>query len=212
MNLRGKENRKKFVDTHSIKPLGHLKLLKGQTKYSVSGSKLTDQYYSFIYKEKNNKYAKEKSFYCGYKVAKDLLKLTSQEDLPLFNPLKLETSDKFGNCNNVNERNEVKRKPNKIYSKLYDAINLFETCEGKNISGTMGKIKLEVHKNLYTELGDTNEKGKVKGINTIISQLSPHKTLKELMNDFSKENAFKNYDFTLLNVIIEEYGETSHFE
>ncbi|HDZ0215682.1 TPA: hypothetical protein RRQ37_002883, partial [Staphylococcus aureus] len=53
MNLRGHENRLKFLEKYDVTPISHLKLLEGQKK-DGEGGRLTDSYYCFSYSLKDN--------------------------------------------------------------------------------------------------------------------------------------------------------------
>jgi len=52
-NCRGKEAKVKIVRHYSLSCVGHLKLLPGQNKQGCCGL-LTDQYYAFEYKNREN--------------------------------------------------------------------------------------------------------------------------------------------------------------
>ncbi|HDS1883516.1 TPA: hypothetical protein QER89_002759, partial [Staphylococcus aureus] len=88
MNLRGHENRLKFLEKYDVTPISHLKLLEGQKK-DGEGGRLTDSYYCFSYSLKDNSKKVLGTFNCGYHIAEDLLKLSNQDKLPLFNPFKV---------------------------------------------------------------------------------------------------------------------------
>ncbi|MCJ0954480.1 hypothetical protein [Mammaliicoccus sciuri] len=88
MNLRGHENRLKFLAKYDVTPISHLKLLEGQKKDGEGGI-LTNSYYCFSYSLKGNSKKSLGMFNCGYHIAEDLQKLSNQDKLPLFNPFKV---------------------------------------------------------------------------------------------------------------------------
>src|SRR5699024_8743538 len=124
INLRGEKNKEKYTKAHDIKPISHQKLLKRQTKYSGGDTERTERYYCFLYNKKGQK--QQHTFICGYSIAKRLLEMTNQAELPLFNPLKLENNATQGNnilrdADNDNQANH--RQWNAVEKELSNAIN-----------------------------------------------------------------------------------------
>jgi hypothetical protein len=207
INLRGEANKDKFIREHDIKPVSHQKLLKGQTKYSVGGGKLTDQYYCFLYNKKGQK--QQHTFICGYSIAKRLLEKTNQAELPLFNPLKTGDDtvqgERVGDSNNNQHNN--RRQWDAVAKQLSDAIGLFITYWDKEIDRILAERKLEVNQYYYNEPFDW----KIKSVNTCLRRTLHDKTLKDIEIELSKDNDMKHYDFSLLNKILSKYDIPSQF-
>lgn len=206
MNLRGKEKRIKFVEEYDLKPISHQKLLKGQVKESVGGSELTDRYYCFLYNKKGQTY--QDTFICGYYIAEDLLRLTEQDKLSLFNPLQADVRN-INRNNQIEENNGQRgtRQWNDVAHQLSNAINLFIAYWDKPINGVLAKIHFEINKYYYNVPFD----GKIKAVNTSLEKLLPNMTLKDVQQELSKENDIRDYEFNLLNEVLEAKGITSKF-
>ena len=122
MNLRGHENRLKFLAKYDVTPISHLKLLEGQKKDGEGGI-LTDSYYCFSYSLKGNSKKVLGTFNCGYHIAEDLLKLSNQDKLPLFNPFKvINEGNQLQGVTNIKEPlSTIKYETDKYYySEPYD--------------------------------------------------------------------------------------------
>lgn len=202
--LRGEENKVKFKNEYDLKPISHQKLLNGQTKDSVGGSELTDRYYCFLYNKKGEK--KQKTFICGYHVANRLLELTNQSPLPLFNPLQVQTVQRDNQNRGANENHNVRQWDN-VALQLSNAINLFIAYWDKPIYGALAKIHLEVNKYFYKTPFD----GKVKAVNTCLDKIIPDKTLKDIQEELSKDNDIREFNFDLLNEILDKHNVKSKF-
>lgn len=205
MNLIGHENRIKFIDKYDITPISHQKILDGQHKEGVSGL-LTDRYYCFSYKLKGDETDKTRTFNCGYSIAEDLLELTNQEKLPLFNPFKISDVGKRSDKNNLRIRKN-KKQYDSLALQLSNAINLIILCYDGDISGTLAKIKRNIDKYYYSRPFDY----KVKSVNTIINNLFNQK-LTDKVCEIIKNQEIKSFDFTLLSEIIKNYKTTNYFE
>lgn len=205
LNLRGHKNRVLFVSTHVLMPVSHQKLLKGQSKKSVTGDELTDRYYTFIYNRKGD--TKKKTFICGYSVAEDLLKLTHQEKLPLFNPLKSECHEKEKTEDSTNKNIINARQWHPLAKELSESIDLLITCRNLSIDGVLAEIKVEVDKYYYAKPFES----RVKAVNTIIGRLSPNKTLEEQVSLLSEHNNMKTYSFKRLNDVLKNNDLNSNF-
>ncbi|UXV38746.1 hypothetical protein [Staphylococcus simulans] len=202
--LRGKKTRQEFVATHDLKPISYQKLLKGQTKESAGGTELTDRYYCFLYNRKG--IDEQKTFICGYHIAKDLLRLTGQEELPLFNPLKA-VARKSNNQPEKDNVNKASRQWNDVARQLSDAINLFIAYWDKPIYGVLAAIHFEINAKYYKRPKDS----KIKSVNTCLYRIINEKTLKDIEQELSKENDIKNCDFSLLNEILKRNNIKSSF-
>lgn len=206
MNLRGDENRNKFVKKYDLKPISHQKLLKGQTKDSVGGSDLTDRYYCFVYNKKGE--SQTYTFICGYHIAESLLEKTNQQKLPLFNPIKSCSNSNESNGAKTNGNNQNNKKWNEVAYQLSNAINLLISYRNKPIDRVLAKIHLKINKYYYKEPFDSE----VKSVNTIIGKLLRHKTLQNAVTELSEENDIKKYDFSLLNQVLNKYELKSNFD
>lgn len=206
INLRGEENRDKFIKKYDLKPISHQKLLKGQTKDSIGGSDLTDRYYCFVYNRKGE--SQTDTFICGYHIAESLLQKTGQEKLPLFNPMKSSSNPNKSNGNITNDNNHNNRKWNEVAYQLSNAINLLISYRNKPIDRVLAQIHLTITKYYYKKPFDSE----VKSVNTIIGRLLRHKTLEEALLELSEENDMKKYDFSLLNQVLSEHELESNFD
>ena len=74
-----------IVHDYVIRPIEHIQLLPGQTIYSCCRKELTDVYYQFSAEHRITKVLS--NFFVGDNCAKQFLKLTGHNTLPLFNPL-----------------------------------------------------------------------------------------------------------------------------
>lgn len=202
--LRGEKNRVEFTAKHDLKPISYQKLLKGQTKESAGGTELTDRYYCFLYNRKG--VDEQKTFICGYHIAKDLLRLTDQEELPLFNPLKTESMQR-NNQAEGNNGNRTIRQWDDVARQLSDAINLFIAYWDKPIYGVLAEIHSEVNTNYF----ETPKDGKIKAVNTCLYKIIHEKTLKDIEQELSKNNDIRSYDFNLLNEILKRNNIESSF-
>lgn len=211
MNLRGKENRINFVEKYDITPVSHQRLLNGQVKKSVGGSKITNRYYCFLYNRKGESY--QKTFTCGYYIAEHLLELTNQEKLPLFNPLKSEKRNTRNNeINNNNERNENHRQRNELAFQLSDAIYLFNAYWYDDIDRILANILREMNKYYYNQTYNRTVKARIKAVNTIFRKCLPNKKMTDVINELSKNNDIKEYNFDLLNRVLEAENIESRFK
>ncbi|WP_394877308.1 hypothetical protein [Mammaliicoccus lentus] len=209
MNLRGRENRRKFLKEYDITAISHLKLLEGQKKDGAGGL-LTDRYYCFSYRLKGDKGNDIGTFNCGYHIAEDLLELSNQEKLPLFNPFKtineVNKSHKHEGDENLGA-GQSRKQYNDLALQLTNAINLIIFCYDGSINGTLAKIKNETDKYYYNEPYDY----KIKSVNTIIGNLFNQK-LKDKVNEITKNQEVKNFNFSLLTEVIEKNELVNNFE
>lgn len=209
MNLRGHENRRKFLEKYDITPISNLKLLEGQKKEGVGGT-LTDSYYCFSYSLKGDSQKNIGTFNCGYHIAEDLLKLSNQEKLPLFNPFKAINE---GNQVHVSSNNDnlsigrQKKQYNEVALQLTNAINLIIFCYDGNINGTLAKIKNETDKFFYSKPFDY----KIKAVNTIIEGLF-QETLINRLHSITDNKQVKNYDFSLLTNVLDKHKLQNYYE
>ena len=205
---RGERTRELIVKNYFLKPIAHVKLLSGQIKRSCTGDRLTDSYYCFWYKHKINS-DDTGHFFCGYHAAKHFLSLLNIEDLPLFNPLKEEKTDKSQENQRTKRDQELSnREWNPTARQLYNALHLLIICWNTIPKYVLVDIKEELEKNYYKE----PPLRLIKALNTIISKDRKGRTLQEMIEELrNKGNNIKNYSFHLLNQILSDYGIESYF-
>ena len=209
MNLRGHENRLKFLAKYDVTPISHLKLLEGQKKDGEGGI-LTGSYYCFSYSLKGNSKKVLGTFNCGYHIAEDLLKLSNQDKLPLFNPFKVinEGNQLQGVTNKGNLNiNRQRKQYNEVALQLSNAINLIIICYEGNIKEPLSTIKYETDKYYYSEPYDS----KIKAVNTIIGNLFDKK-LVEKISEINVNQKIRKFDFSLLTNKIKKYNIQNNFE
>ena len=94
------------------------------------------------------------------------------------------------------------------YKELYNAINIIIICWNSiSPKSPLLKIKGNVEKNYFNE----PLLSEIKAINTIISHDIKGRTVQGMLSDLKKQNDIKNYDFLLLNNLLNNYDITSHF-
>jgi len=120
MNCRGNETRKRIITEYIVEPKAHLKLLANQRKNSDAKAIIEDEYYIFTAVRKRD--GKEEIIQCGMGAARDFLKLLNHPGLPLFNPLKTDSTIKKDNNQKSNSQEIKVEKWNKTAKQLYNAI------------------------------------------------------------------------------------------
>lgn len=124
MECRSTERRKWIVDNYNVVPVAHIQLLVGQTKHSDAGATIENDYYIFHATDKVS--GKREIIQCGMGAAKDFLRLTGHEGLPLFNPLHGEGGAGAGGHIGGNPDGNGGRRPaeiwNPIAQQLFNAI------------------------------------------------------------------------------------------
>ncbi|VAE46679.1 Uncharacterised protein [Enterobacter hormaechei] len=198
---RGDEVKSAIVRDYIIQPVAHLKLIPGQVKTSYSKYPLTDQYYCFafqgrIYKEHSG------AFFCGKDVAKDFIQLFNGTELPLFNPLKSESTTDGSSSGSSSGGSSAGIKPNADKRLFIDAARLLmmlwdSTSKGQtplayvlNEAITDGIDKRPEFKHVLsvnTMLGNTN--------NTLTGLLAEARTKYPNVS-------FRDFDFSPLNEIV----------
>lgn len=204
MNCFGDDAREGMVRRYNITAVAHVKLLKNQQKYSCTGRVLTDSYYCFEYKGKNNN-QDAGAFYCGEPTGKKFLVLTGGDDVPLFNPLKSDISSVSSNSSHTSN---TTRKDDPTTKQLLNAIDLLIVCWGKPLYGKLAKIKQGRIKYSYREPFD-NE---VEYVNRVIGRDYKGHNLQQMINSLRLDNPdLKNYDFDLLNTVLKKADIESNF-
>lgn len=202
MQCRGEESRKRIVEKYNLKTVAHVQLLAGQEKLSCTNITLTDTYYCFSYKSKEGKHSG--TFLCGSHAASHFLKLTGLAPLPLFNPL---TADNAGGSGTGGEGIPTQRPWNQTAKQLVNAINLLVVCWDVSPNGVLAQIKETVSKYYY----NAPYPKEIKAINTIISKDPQGRTLQEMIDELRVQNNVRNFDFGLLNEVLEESSIESSY-
>ncbi|APT46323.1 hypothetical protein [Bacillus safensis] len=212
INCRGEERRKEIVRLFKVDIMSRIKLLPGQEHISCTGDQLENEYYCFSYS--NRKDQKKKGvFVCGSHAAKHFLELINKPNIRLFNPLIGEVADnnlqhQFDRRVDVGgERTEAE---NIVARNLRDAIDVLTIWWNNKIKYPLSDIRAQLNNNM-------NEEPKfrvIKAVNTIISSdQSECTTLKEMNNKLKEKYPnMRDYDFSLLNVILQKHGIKSYFD
>ena len=133
------------------------------------------------------------TFNCGYHIAEDLLKLSNQDKLPLFNPFKV-INNKGNQLQGVTNKGNLdinrQRKQYNEVLQLSNAINLIIICYEGNIKEPLSTIKYETDKYYYSEPYDS----KIKAVNTIIGNLFDKK-LVEKISEINVNQEIRNLIF-----------------
>lgn len=202
MKCRGPQNRKKIIDQYDLKPIAYVKLLNGQKKKSCTGDLLTDNYYLFTYKNKNDH--TEGSFFCGSHAATHFLELLGHSPLPLFNPL----TGPSGSSSQGGKSAHHASTWHPVTKELLNAINLLIICWNTTIKGFLGKIKMDIENNpsKAPNLSD------IKRVNTVLSKDSKNRTLQQMLLDLRKvEPTLRTFSFKNINGILESEDIESYF-
>ncbi|HCX2884261.1 TPA: hypothetical protein OZI11_002480 [Staphylococcus aureus] len=214
--LRGKKNRKIFHDEYDYKPIAHLRLLKGQQKHSVGGQELKHSYYCFMYNKKGSK--KTDTFVCGYHIANELLKLSNQERLPLFNPLKSVSQSDNGQTQILNDEHREENgndRWNPLAKQISELIGLLDYLREDGIKGALANIKIKVDEN-----HDKNTEfyhRYVKGLNTAFGRFRPDRTFEDIKQEVIRKhdldkNDLRDFKCNIINDELNKLNIESNFE
>ncbi|OAT41096.1 hypothetical protein M988_2273 [Hafnia paralvei ATCC 29927] len=206
MNCYGKESREMLVRKYEIHPIAHVKLLAGQEKLSCTGRLLTDSYYCFQYKKRDDD-KKFGTFFCGLPTAKHFLELTDNSELAQFNPLRSESNSSTTKSNSSPTLNDNRRPINPTTKELLDAINLLVVVWNTIPYGRLARIKEAKNKYYYRP----PFKDEISYVNKVISYDKEKRTLAKMLEELSQSNNLKHFDFSLLNKVLDDLGETSYF-
>ncbi len=205
MKCRGENTRKRIVGEYFLKPIAHVRLLKGQSKKSCTGDILTDQYYCFYYTHKKNSQITG-TFFCGKYAAEHFLKLLNKKPLPLFDPL--EGISLYRGSNETKARTIRTDKWNPVAKQLYEAIHLLIICWDT----VPGKVLSEIKEKLERYFNNEPFLSQIKAVNTIISKDNRQRTLQEMIDELrSAGNNVKEYKFYLLNEKLLKQNIKSYF-
>jgi hypothetical protein len=191
---RGEKRRKNLINTYQIKPITHTILLKGQTKMSAAGDKITKEYYRFSYSNLHE----SGTFVCGTFVAKNFLKLLDLPSLPIFNPLKAD-GNIYDNPNKGDTESIQNEKWNSVALELHNVINII-LMSWDSDGGILSKILTKIMNN-YTKEPELMD---IKSVNTIIGKDHKKRSIYEMLNDMKRENDIRDYKFPLVEKIIKE--------
>lgn len=188
-----------------MKPIAHVRLLKGQNKKSCTGDRLTDQYYCFYYIHKKNSQIAG-TFFCGKYAAEHFLKLLNKNPLPLFDPLKGISS--YRKSNKTEVRTIRTDEWNPVAKQLYEAIHLLIICWDI----VPGKVLSEIKEKLEKYYNKEPFLSQIKAINTVISKDCRQRTLQEMIDELRRAgNKIKEYKFDLLNERLSKQNIKSYF-
>lgn len=191
MDCRGHKKRKMIVQNYLVTPIAHIKLISGNKKISDAGGDITDSYFIFNCKSKENGISE--IIYCGKPTAQDFCNMTEQKLPELFNPLK--TPEKSGNIYNyTNNQTPYKesKKWNETRLQLYNATMLLIAFFDAKPNTPLFSIKAELETYITYEPFLT----RIKAINTIIHK--SNQTLRDILDNLSKRNNMKDYSFQLV--------------
>jgi len=202
MDCRGRNTRiAALVECYDMNPVAHVQLLKGQVKKSCTGIKLSDTYYYFIYVSRAD--GKKGCFFCGSHSGTHFLELIKSPPIPLFNPLKAASGGVGGQHNPEAKKGQW----NPVAKQLYNAINLVTVCWNSPPGYILAEIKLKVEKHYK----DQPHEFQIKAVNTIISKDPRKCSLQDMIAKLRIQHAVKEYDFSLLNEILDKMGIVSKF-
>lgn len=203
MNCRGHNKRKVIVENYFVKPVAHIKLLNGQTIQSDAGSDIEDSYFIFECVSKSS--GEKKYINCGRPTANDFCDLIGAKLPPIFNPLKTNViSEPKGN--KTISTNNITSNWNPVRKQLYNATMLL-ICAWNAVPNTpLFNIKDELETYVTTEPYFS----RIKSINTILSKKGI--TMRDIIDDLSKNNNLRNYKFDLLIDKLKEKQIKQYFE
>lgn len=204
---RSSKVREQLVHEYNIKPIAHVRLLNGQKRKSCTKDLLTDSYYCFSYKAKEDSDIAG-TFLCGTYAANHFLELIQLPRLMVFDPL---VSENVGTrkSNGTNRDRGLNDTWHPTAKQLFNAINLIVICWEQVPGGVLQKIKDEIEKNKNRE----PLPGQIKAINTIISRDRKNRTLQQMLDDLRRNNnMIRDFHFNLLNEsLIKNKVEPSFF-
>jgi hypothetical protein len=205
MKCRGKETREKIVQIYDLKPVVHVRLLKSQQRRSCTGDMLTDSYYYFHYKRKDNE-NEIGSFLCGTHAAHHFLELLELEKLSLFDPSQANHAD-TKQYNPILHASDSRLQWNYCAKQLYNAINLLVVCWDTVPGQPLVEIREKVERFRQREPWLSQ----IKAVNTIISKDFRKHTLTQMLDELRKKEKIREFKFDRLNGILEAHGIESKY-
>lgn len=188
MDCRSTERRQWIVNNYNVVPVAHIQLLAGQTKHSDAGATIENDYY--IFEATNRVNETKKIIQCGMGAARDFLKLTKRQGLPLFNPLhRMRGAGEHGGGNqgsHGSRRTEAVWNP--VAKQLYNAIMwLIIAWDAKP-----GTPLFEFRNDIVKYKGYKPFDWKVKRVNSAIQNGGNGRTLTEIIDGFKFDNDLRN--------------------
>lgn len=212
MDCRGHARREKICASYIIKPVAHLKLLKGQEKKSDAGALVSDQYYVFSAVPRGEEGSAPESILCGIDAAKDLLELSGASPLPLFNPLRAaRNAQDAGNDRTQATGTETQdgrlkqpteaRKWDPVAKQLREAILLlimaWDAVPGSLLFGLLEKTEKYYYLEPYA--------WKIRTFNSVLKSDAKKRNMDQLTASLRKNNPeLKDFDFSLLREKLKE--------
>lgn len=191
MDCRGKRKRRNIVTNYYVKPIAHLKLLKGFVVHSDAGRDITDSYFIFECIQKNSKQIDY--ICCGRPTAVEFAKLTKCSLPPIYNPLKAITKESVQH--NIIDKNQIisnKVTWNPLRLQLYNATMLL-ICYW---NGKPNTPLFEIKDYLERDPEKTPCTSKIKSINTMLRHTN--NTMNSVLNKIKQNNNLKDFQFDLL--------------
>lgn len=199
MDCRSKERRQRIVANYEVRPVAHLQLLQGQTKYSDAKKMIHDQYY--VFEAKNKTTGEIQTIQCGMGAARDFLRLINHSGLPLFNPLCQQNNERRNeNIEIVRHENEhEKDKWDPVAKQLYHAIMWIIVLIDAKPNTTIFEIKDKVYQYRRNKPFPSN----IKSVNTILKGCFRGVTLTEKIDQLTTQNRFRK-DVCQFDLLIKE--------
>ncbi|WP_025155337.1 hypothetical protein [Morganella morganii] len=198
---RGDEVKSAIVRNYIIQPVAHLKLIPGQVKESYSNYPLTDQYYCFSFQGRIDK-EDIGAFFCGKDVAKDFIQLINGTELPLFNPLKSESTTSGSSSGSSSGCFSTGIKPNADKKLFIDAARLLMMLWDSTSKGQT-PLAYVLNEAITEGIGKRPEFKHVLSVNTMLG--NTNNTLTGLLAEAKTKYpnvTFRDFDFSPLNEIV----------
>lgn len=204
MDCRSTERRQWIVNNYNVVPVAHIQLLTGQTKHSDAGATIENDYYIFHANDRVN--GTREILQCGMGAARDFLRLSNHEGLPLFNPLHGAGGNAGGNPRGGGaggRREETVWNP--VAQQLYNAIMWLIII----IDAKLDTPIFDIREKVYKFKNKAPFHSQVKAVNTIIGKNLVGKTLTEAIYELRADNDVREdmCQFDLLVEIIENYTD-----
>lgn len=202
MECRSTERRQWIVDNYDVVPVAHIQLLAGQSKHSDAGATIENDYYIFHATDKVD--GRREIIQCGMGAARDFLRLTGHEGLPLFNPLHGEGGAGGHGGENPGGR-RVAEVWNPIAKQLYNAIMWIIVI----IDAKPDTPIFEIREEVYGLKDKAPFPSRVRAVNTIIRKNFGGRTLTEAIDELRANNNVRDNmcQFDMLVEIINNYTD-----
>lgn len=202
MECRSTERRQWIVDNYDVVPVAHIQLLAGQSKHSDAGATIENDYYIFHATDKVD--GRREIIQCGMGAARDFLRLTGHEGLPLFNPLHGEGGAGGHGGENPGGR-RVAEVWHPIAKQLYNAIMWIIVI----IDAKPDTPIFEIREEVYGLKDKAPFPSRVRAVNTIIRKNFGGRTLTEAIDELRANNNVRDNmcQFDMLVEIINNYTD-----